>query len=159
MDKKLEDYLKKHNVKYTLHEHPAVFTVEESSKIKKEIPGLATKSLFLKEKNGKFYLISLPGVKRLDTKKLKKQLDTKKLNFASPEELKSELNITPGSVSIFCLINADPNKVEFILDQEIWDAQISGFHPNRNTATLEITHESLENYYKSLPCKKQILKL
>lgn len=158
MEEKLKTYLEKHKINYIIHEHHAVFTVEESTKIKQSIPGLSAKCLFLKDsKNDKFYLVCMPALKRLDIKKLSRIFGAKKLNFGSQEELKKELSITPGSVSIFCMINA--NNVELIVDQEIWNAKITGFHPNINTATLEITHENLEKFYDSIKSKKQILEL
>lgn len=48
MDETLKGYLEKNKVDYKIHEHPAVFTVEESKKLKKEIPGLHCKCSSLK---------------------------------------------------------------------------------------------------------------
>lgn len=159
MDQELKDYLKRHNIDYTEHSHPAVFTVEESKKLKEKIPGLHCKCLFLKDNNSKFYLVALPAQKRLDTKNLRKNLEIKKLNFGSPEELKEKLNLTPGSVSIFGMIYANPDEVTFIIDKQVWEAEISGFHPNINTATLELKHADLEKFYSSLKTKKIILEV
>ena len=157
MDQNLKQYLRKHNIQYKFHEHPAVFTVEESKILKKDIPGLHTKSLFLKDDKARFYLVCMLADKRLDIKSLRKSLSLQKLHFASPEELKSELNLTPGSVSIFGMIYAKSTKL--LLDKDIWNAEITCFHPNINTATLEITHENLEIFYNSLNCEKQIIEL
>jgi Ala-tRNA(Pro) deacylase len=155
MDKALESYLKNHGIEYNLHEHPAVFTVAESEKINEKIPGLHTKSLFLKDENGKFYLVCMNAHKKLDIKNLRKILSLKELYFASPEELKSELNLAPGSVSIFGMIHAKSTML--IIGKEVWEAEITGFHPNINTATLEISHKSLEKFCDSLECKKIIM--
>lgn len=151
------DYLKKHDIPYTLHTHPAVFTVEESKFLKQKIPGLHCKCLFLEDETGKFYLVALPAEKRLDTKKLRAALAVKKINFAQPEKLKAELNLVPGSVSIFGMIYA--KETTLIIDKEVWAAEIVGFHPNINTATLELPHTSLEKFYNSLTSKKQIMEL
>jgi Ala-tRNA(Pro) deacylase len=157
MDAALKFYLDKHNISYVEHKHPAVFTVEESKKLKQLIPGLHCKCLFLKDNNRNFYLVALPAEKRLDIKSLREKLQVKKLNFGSPEELKEKLNLTPGSVSIFGMIYA--KDVAFILDQEVWNAETSGFHPNINTATLEIKHEDLEKFYNSLNSEKHVIEL
>ena len=159
MDKKLEEYLKENGVAYIEHKHPAVFTVEESKKIKNKIPGLHCKTLFLKDNEGAFYLVGLPADKRLDSKKLIKELGVKKIRFATAEELKDEVDLIPGSVSILGIINNGNGKVSLILDKEVWDAKSVGFHPNINTSTLEMKHEDLEKFYNSLKCKKRILKL
>ncbi|MFH1290899.1 MAG: prolyl-tRNA synthetase associated domain-containing protein [Nanoarchaeota archaeon] len=159
MKQDLKDHLEKNNVSYEVHEHPAVFTVEDSKKLKNEIPGLHCKCLFLKGNNQKFYLVAMPAEKRLEMKSLRKKLDVKKLHFSSSGELKERLNLTPGSVSIFGMIHAKPGEVVFIIDKEVWDAGVVGFHPNINTATLEISHENLERFLNSLDSDKKIMEL
>ncbi len=157
MDKYLYDYLKKQGIQYKTYEHIPVFTVEESKNIKAKIPGKHTKCLFLKDSNGQFYLIALPAQKKLDTKSLRKRFNVKKLNFAQPAELKKELNLTPGSVSIFGMIYS--SSVFLIIDKEIWSASLVGFHPNINTSTITLNHGALEKFYLSLTAKKAILEL
>lgn len=116
-----------------------------------------TKSLFLKDEKGCFYLVCLPADKRLDIKFLEKYFSVKKLRFGSPEELKSELNLMPGSVSLFGMIYS--SSVLLVLDKAIWNAKTSGFHPNINTATLEIGRDNLGKFYNSLNCPKEIIEL
>jgi Ala-tRNA(Pro) deacylase len=157
MNPKLESYFETHNIEYKEYKHKEVFTVEESRELKKDIPGLAAKCLFLKSDKGDFYLVGMSAEKRLDIKALQQKLEVKKLRFASPEELKSELDLTPGSVSIFGMINS--TSVTFILDNDIWLAEQSGFHPNINTSTLVLDKENLEKFYNSLPNKKMVLDL
>ena len=43
---------------YDFHEHSALFTVEDSNKLRGEIKGMHSKNLFLKNKKNKFYLFS-----------------------------------------------------------------------------------------------------
>ena len=159
MDSKLETYLKEHKVFYIEHHPKAVSTVEESKKLKQNISELHCKCLFLKSGKGNFYLVALPAEKRLDIKKLKALLQVKKINFGSPRELKEKLNLTPGSVSIFGMINCKPGEVTLIFDREIWTAEKTGFHPNINTSTLELKHADLEKFYNSLSGEKNILEL
>lgn len=157
MDKALESYLKEHKIEYVEHKHKAVFTVAESTSIKKHIPGLSCKCLFLKDEKGKFYLLAMNAHKRANMKLLRKEIDVEKLHFASEEELKRELNVTPGSVSIFAMIHS--KNVSLIIDKEVWTAEIVGFHPNINTSTLEISHKNLEIFINSLKTKALILKM
>lgn len=161
MDANLKAYFEKQNIEYKIHEHQAVFTVAEHSKLIDKMPNiLHTKTLFLKDEGNNFYLVGMYAYKRLDLKDLKKKLNAKKkLSFASPEQLKEKLNLIPGSVSIFGMIYAKPNSVSLIIDKQVWGAPIVGFHPNINTATLELTHEALEKFYLSLNASKQILQL
>jgi len=159
MEEYLKKYLAEKGINYIEHKHPAVFTVEESKKIEEigKIPGLRTKNLFLVDESGNYYLVCMPGEKRLNIKKLEKKLGVKKLKFASAKELKDELNLTPGSVSIFGMINA--KNTFLIIDQQVWDAKIIGSHPNINTSTLEINHNELEKFFNSLECKKEVIKI
>lgn len=159
MEQKLKGYLEKHCVRYAIYEHPAVFTVAESKKLKHEVPGLHCKCLFLKDDSTKFYLVAMPAEKRLDMKKLRAELDVKKLHFATEGELLDKLGLKPGSVSIFGLINNVAYDVMFIVDKEVWDAESVGFHPNVNTATLVLKHEDLERFYNSIHNPKEIKEL
>lgn len=159
MDTTLLKYLNNLNINYKLHEHEAVFTVEQAKKTDAFMPDVFhTKNLFLKDEANKFYLVCMNAYKRLDLKLLKQKLNAKKkLYFASAEELKEKLNLTPGSVSIFGMIYT--KDVFLIIDKEIWQAQKVGFHPNINTATLEMAHKGLEKFYNSLNSEKIILNL
>ena len=114
-------------------------------------------SHMFKDEDNNFYLICICSDKRLNMKSLREILKVKPLHFASPEELKHELNLTPGSVSLFGMINA--SRVELIIDSDLWSASSVCFHPNINTETIEIDHTNLEIFVNSLTCKKRILKL
>ena len=149
MDENLLKYLEENGMEYITHLHEAVFTVDEAEKVDRDLPGLHTKNLFLTDKYGKFWLVCMDAYKRLNIKQLEKDLGCKKLSFASPDLLKEKLNLTPGSVSLFGMIYADEN-VFLVLEKAVAEAEITGFHPNINTATLEIDQENLQKFVKSL---------
>ncbi|MAG24193.1 hypothetical protein CMI47_01310 [Candidatus Pacearchaeota archaeon] len=159
MEHSLESYLKKLDIKYKEHKHKAVFTVEEHDTTQDAMPSgiLHTKNLFLKDNKGNFYLVCMYAKKPLDMKSLRKKFGVKKLHFAAPEELKAHLNLTPGSVSIFGMIHA--KEVKLLLDEQVWKADLVGFHPNMNTSTLELTHKDLKKFYDSLKSEKEIINL
>ncbi len=157
MDQVLRSCLEKLGVRYRLHGHKAVFTVGESGFLRGVIPGMHTKNLFLKDDKGAFYLVCMEGDRKLDMKALRSRLRAGKLHFGNAEELKGELNLTPGSVSIFGMIYARNTKL--ILDKKVWSADIVSFHPNINTETLELRHGDLELFYNSLECQKEIMEL
>lgn len=157
MDSLLSAYFKKHNIPYRIYEHPAVFTVAESKKVTQHIPGLRTKALFLRDEHSSFYLVCMPGEERLNMKALRAALKVKELHFGSPEELKQELHVAPGSVSLFTLIHA--HSTTLIIDQHVWDAEQIGAHPNINTATVVITHEALERFCTSFAYAYKVLEV
>jgi Ala-tRNA(Pro) deacylase len=139
MDQLLENWLADHSIEYVLHRHPYVYTVEEARLHCSHIPGLHCKNLFLKDSVAKkFYLITLPATKKVEIKLLRKIIGAKKLSFAKADELKRILNLDPGSVSPFGLVNDKLNKVIYCIDKEVWKAEKVCFHPNTNDETLEL---------------------
>lgn len=148
-------YLKKHGIPYTEYEHPAVFTVAESDNITKHIPGMRTKNLFLRDEAGRFYIVCMPGHERLDLKRLKRHLGVKTLEFGTPEELAAELCLQPGSVSPLAMIHAKNTRL--LVDSKIWEAAEIGVHPNKNTATLVLTHEAFVRFCTTLSCPYEVL--
>ena len=157
MEKYLESYLEKCSITYKEYSHKPVFTVEESRLIKEKIPAVHTKCLFLKDDSSRFYLVAIQANKRLDIKLLKSRFLLKKLFFASPEELKENLNLTPGSVSIFGMINA--KNVRLIIDNDLYNAESVGFHPNLNTSTLVLDNQNLKRFLSSLNINIEIMQL
>ena len=158
MDIKLKEYLERNGIKYKEFQHPAIFTVAESAKIKDKIPGMHCKCLFLEDNLERFYLVGMPAEKRLNIKKLEKYFEVKKIRFGSEEELKEKLHLAPGSVSIFGMINTE-GRVLLIFDKEVWDANYIGFHPNINTSTIVIDHANLIKFVDSLKTKHEVIEL
>jgi Ala-tRNA(Pro) deacylase len=139
MDDSLKEWLANHDIHYTLHTHPAVFTVPEAKIHCGHIPGTHCKNLFLRnKKTNQLYLLTFPHEKRLDLNQFRKSVGAPKIRFAEPEDLKEILGITPGAVSPIGLVNDINNKVIFIVDEQIWNAEEVCCHPNINTETLQI---------------------
>lgn len=159
MDETLKNYLKKYKISYKEHFHNPVFRFAESKSVKSDIKGVHTKCLFLKGKSNNFYLVCMSGEKRLDIKKLTSFFSEKKINFSSEKELFDNLRVKPGSVSLFCSVYPESNKIKIVLDKQIWDSEIVNFHPNINNSTLEINHKNLEIFFNSLRNEKYIINL
>lgn len=70
-----------------MHEHEAVFTVEESSQLHGAISGAHTKNLFLKDAGGQYWLISAPHDVRVDLKILPALIGSKKVSFGKAEDM------------------------------------------------------------------------
>jgi len=146
----IKKYLKELGIKFKEFNHPAVFTCEEADKYNKEIKGIHSKNLFIKDRKSKiFYLLIMPAEKKLYMKELETILKDK-VKFANEKNLKNILNLTAGAVSPFGLINDKSNIVKIIIDKEIWNSDFVSFHPNINTETLELIKEDFHKYIKSL---------
>lgn len=150
--------LKNLEIEYQVFRHEAVFTVEEANEHCQGIPGTGCKNLFLKDSKGRrHFLVVVPDEKKVDIKKLGKKLEISSVGFASPERLLKYLNLTPGSVSPFGLINDKDGVVEVLVDRCLLSVEQVTFHPNINTATVVISSEDFKKYLSSLKNKTSFL--
>ena len=130
-------------IAYEVHEHAAVFTVEESSKHTRHIKGAHTKNLFLKDKTGAFWLVTVPDDARVDLKALTDAVGCDRVSFGKAEDMQQLLGISPGSVTALAAINDTGRAVCFVLDERLAKADIINCHPLRNSATLSLTPNDL----------------
>ena len=127
----------------TTLDHEAVFTVAESSKLERELPGGHTKNLFLKDKKGALFLVVALGHAQLDLKTLPKRLGCDRLSFGRPELLMQALGVPPGSVTPFALVNDKARRVTVVLDLDMMRHDRLNYHPLENTATTNIARADL----------------
>ena len=130
-------------IAFELVEHQAVFTVEESVKLDREIPGAHTKNLFLKDAGGRFWLITVPADMRVDLKKLPQVIGCKRVSFGNADDMLRLLSILPGSVTPLAAIADDAGAVTVILDAGLAASDRINVHPLRNTATLGLSPSNL----------------
>ena len=153
----VEKYLQTNQIKYILHEHPAVYTCEEAEKYCGDIPGLSCKNLLLRDKKKRrYFLLVLPAEKRADFKSISRMVG-ERVSFASPEDLRKKMGLKPGSVSPFGLLNDKRHEIEVYLDKDVYDADIVSFHPNRNTASLELTGKMFRKFLQTIENKVQVI--
>ena len=143
---KLVELLVKSNIKFTKFDHPPLFTVNESKILRKNTEGAHTKNLFLKNKKNKFFLLSCKDDTLIDLKKLKKNSIFGNISFAKENYLKEILNLTPGSVTPFGLLNDSKNIVDFYLDENLLNYDIVNFHPLINTSTIGLKISDFLNF-------------
>ena len=122
-------------IAHRTHRHRPVFTVEEGADIKAALPGGHTKNLFLKDKKGGIWLLSALSETRIDLNAVSKLLGAPRFSFGSAALLHEYLGVTPGSVTIYALINDQPPQVRVILDDALFAHDPVNFHPLRNDAT------------------------
>jgi Ala-tRNA(Pro) deacylase len=158
--KNVEGFLKEKGIDYKLHEHPAVFTCEEAKEHCSHVPGAPSKNLFLRDdKKRRYFLVIVNSNKRVNLKELGEILGIKRLSFASDKDLMEKLGLEPGSVSIFGLLNDEDNEVELFIDSEFYEEPVVHFHPNRNTASVELSNEMLQRFLKSIEHEANIVEL
>lgn len=154
--KKLEEL----NFKTTTHEHEAVFTVDESSKIKQDIPGGHTKNLFLKDKKGNFFLVVAEGSAQIKLNSIHGLIGAKgRVSFGKPEALMELLGVKPGSVTAFAPINDTENKVSVIIDEPLLRYDLINCHPLTNEMTTTISREDLLQFLNHVNHEPQIIQV
>ncbi len=136
-------------IAYETHEHEAFFTVEEGAAIKAKISGGHTKNLFLKDKAGALFLICALGATQIKINRLHGVLGCKRLSFGKPDLLLEHLAMTPGSVTLFSVMNDKAGAVTLVLDKALFDDPLVSFHPLINTATTTIASGRLVDFAKA----------
>jgi len=148
------------NITPQIVEHPPVFTTEEADKYLTGIDCANTKSLFLTNKKKRdFYLLIMNDEKRVDLKRLGETIGATGLRFASEALLLEKLDLTPGSVTIFGLLNNSQRDVKLFFDQSLFEKETISFHPNDNTKTIIIGVEEMLAFVQSLEWEYQVLSL
>jgi Ala-tRNA(Pro) deacylase len=146
-DSRIFEILNELNISYQIHKHEAVHTVEEAERFWKDIPGVHTKNIFLRDEKGKnHYLIILKHTKNLNIKEMEKKIGARKLSFASEQRLSRYLGLSKGAVSPFGLVNDTENQVKVIIDESLAKAKTVNFHPNVNTATVSISSQDFKKF-------------
>jgi Ala-tRNA(Pro) deacylase len=150
-------FLDAHGVAHRTLEHPAVFRVDEGQEIKAALPGGHTKNLFLKDAKGRIWLVCALGETRVDLKRLPGVIGSARLSFGSPDLMQEALGVTPGSVTLFALINDRRRRVELVLDAALLEPEPVNFHPLTNTATTAISQDGLRAFLKALDRRPQVV--
>ncbi len=147
------DFLDAAGVEYQRVDHEAADTIEACKEIDKVLNAMICKNLFLcNRQKTKFYLLMLPGYKKLCTKELSRQLGVPRLMFADREYMERFLDITPGSVSVMGLMNDTGNEVKLVVDGDVLKDEYFGCHPCINTSSLRLKTKDM--FYKLLPLMK-----
>ncbi len=141
-------------------EHPAVFTVAESRPVKAGIPGAHSKNLFVKDKKGRFFLITARDETAIDLKRAHAAIGASgRLSFGSADQLRARLGVEPGSVTPFAIVNDRAGDVTMILDANLMEHERVNFHPLVNTMTTGISREDLLRFLRSTGHEPLILRL
>ena len=143
----------------TTVEHPAFFTVEESSAVDIGLAGAHTKNLFLKDENGALVLIVAQSETRVDLKRLGKRLGIGRLSFGKPALMAEVLGVTPGSVTAFAIANDTEGRVQLVFDEALMAFDSVNCHPLENTATTNIARDDLLRFIRETGHEPRVMQL
>ncbi len=130
------DLLNDMKINFKLTRHQAAYTVDEIEALHLPDEDVIAKNLFVRDdKKRQYYLLVVRKEKKVELKALEQKLYSRRLSFASENELNSILGLTKGSVTPFGIIHDDARKVKVIIDSTFKKSLI-GIHPNENIATI-----------------------
>ncbi len=118
--------------------HPALRTVEDSRRHREIATGAYTKNLFVRNKKGRMWLLTLLESRSIELKSTAKLVGAGNFSFASTERLERHLGVIPGAVSPLALVNDREGQVQFVLDRGILEHRQVHFHPLDNTRTTTL---------------------
>ena len=138
-------YLEDQQIPFERMEHIAVYNMAEMREVQLPHPEAEAKNLFIRDdKKRNYFLITVQGDKRVDLKEFQAANDTRRLSFASDEDLMTILGLIPGAVTPLGLLNDAERKVHFYLDESFFHVpKLIGLHPNDNTATVWLNTDDL----------------
>ena len=138
-------FLSESHIKFEWIDHKAVYNMQEMAAVELPHPEAEAKNLFVRDdKKRNYYLITVKGDKRVNLKQFQLRNGTRRLSFASDEDLSAILGLTPGAVTPFGLLNDAEKKVLFYLDIAFFEAPgLIAVHPNDNTATVFLKTDNL----------------
>jgi Ala-tRNA(Pro) deacylase len=115
--------------------------------------------MFLKDKKGAMFLVTLRHDTMIDLKKLSDVLEAGRFSFGSPERLWENLGVRPGSVTPFAIVNDTQKAVTLVLEAGMMDEEIVNYHPLVNTMTVGLTPQHLLDYMRSIGVNPRIVDL
>ncbi len=137
-------FLDELGIETTTVDHPPLFTVEQSQALRGEIAGAHTKNLFVKDKKGRYFLLTVGEEAEVDLKSIHQVIGASgRVSFGKPDALMDLLGVQPGAVTAFGVINDAAGAVTLVLDAGLMQNAIVNCHPLTNEATTSIASRDL----------------
>lgn len=140
--------------------HPPLATVAESQSLRGQIAGGHTKNLFLKDKKGRYFLVTVAEEAVVDLKAIHQLIGASgRVSFGSAEAMMEMLGVAPGAVTMFGVINDTANQVTAVIDSVLMEHDEVNAHPLVNTATTTINRDDLLKFFRLAGHEPMILKV
>ena len=151
-------YLAKLGIESETIEHPPLFTVEESQRLRGAISGAHCKNLFVKDKKSRLFLLALEEQAQVDLKRVHELIGAQgRVSFGQAELLMQVWGVAPGSVTPFGAINDREGRVTVVLEKAMMAHERVNFHPLINTRTTGLKGADLVTFLRATGHEPQII--
>ena len=144
MNKKdIYNLLAERNIWHEITEHKAVYNMEDLIDVPIPYPEGHAKNLFVRDdKKRNYYLLTVRDALAVDLKQFQEKIGSRRLSFASEEDLMRFLALKKGAVTPFGVLNDKECAVQVYIDAYFENKTIS-VHPNENNATVYLAANDL----------------
>ncbi|CEL90443.1 prolyl-tRNA synthetase associated domain-containing protein [Streptococcus sanguinis] len=157
---KVVEKLKELDIPFELVEHKPALTTEQADTFIEGIEGVRTKTMFLtNKKKTQYYLLIMDDKKSLDMDLFKELVSANRIRMASADSLFEKMQLPPGTVSPFGLLNNEEKDIQVYFDKEIINEERMSFHPNTNEKTIFVSTKDLFKFLQDLGYSYQVLEL
>jgi Ala-tRNA(Pro) deacylase len=139
--KRLLDALTSAGVTFTTLHHAPVYTSAEAAAVRGSSLHSGAKALILKGEES-FLMVVLPADLTLDSNTVRKLLDTKRMRFATKEEVLELTALTPGSIPPFGSLFALPT----ICDDRLADNERINFNAASHADSVQMSYADYIRY-------------
>tara|TARA_Y100000310_G_C20605730_1_gene775373 strand:- start:698 stop:1162 length:465 start_codon:yes stop_codon:yes gene_type:complete len=143
----IKKLLNENSIEYVTYHHPPTLTSEESAKFRGVPMKIGAKAILLKLKD-EYAIAVMPADRRLDYKKIKAVLQSKKVRFASVEELKAVTGCDKGALPPFGHLFS----LTLIVDSRLFEEEYMAFNGGSLTDSIKM---KTVDYEKLIDLKKE----
>ncbi len=129
--------------------HAALRTVADSKAHREDPEGGYSKNLFLRNKKGRMWLVTLHEDRQVDLRALGAYIGAGRVSFASAQRLMRFLGVRPGAVTPLAVINDHGQRVTAIMDRKLLGFDKVHFHPCDNSLTTTLDSDGLLRFMRA----------
>jgi len=138
---RLEHSLRRAGISFTQTQHRPVYTSAEAAEVRGVLLHSGAKALIVKGGEN-FLMVVLPADLSLDSHALRSLLGTKKLRFATKEEVLERTGLTPGSISPFGSLFSLPT----YCDERLADNERINFNAGDHSVSIQMNYADYVAY-------------
>lgn len=135
----IQDLLDSKDIEYELIQHEAVTTSEQAAEVRGDELKQGAKALVMRTKEGTFFMTVISAASKLDSKKIRTAMGTKKTKFADKEDLKKLTGLEPGAVPPF----GNLFQLKTIVDKRLLENEIVVFNAGSHTNSIRLKSKDL----------------